>query len=132
MATYVYKVNANNRVGQHFGDWQDFFSREQPATWGLVEIICRHFRPVVGDRIIAYQTNLKRVIGTAEVVGYKLDRIVLRATEGPFEHGPKVTDLKKQYPRIGQLHAFQQGLVQTLYEIADDDADYLLAQVRNA
>ena len=132
MATYVYKVNANQRVGSHYGDWRRFYEGDQPSTWGLVEIICRKNqpRPEPGDRIIAYQTNLAEVIGTANVVGYQLGKILLHADEGPFPRGVKVTELKKRDDRIGDLRAFQQGLIQTLYEIDDDDADHLLEAIK--
>jgi hypothetical protein len=130
MSTFVYKVNPKGGAGHYSGDWFVFFSRPQPCGWGLAEIVCTQCHPQPGDRIICYQTNMREVVGTAQVVGYRLGKLVLHATEGPFARGIKITELKKIDRRIRELDAFKQGLIKTLYPISDGDADHLLDTIK--
>jgi hypothetical protein len=128
--SYVYKVNEQNVVGYHYGNWLDFFNKPQPCSWGLEDVVCKDHRPQVGDRILCYQTNLNEILGTAEVVEYKMGKLILQKTEGPFPRGIKVAILKKIDKRIRNLEAFQQGLIKTLYPISNRDADYLLGTIK--
>lgn len=130
MNSYVYKVNKQNLVGYHYGNWLDFFERSQPCPWGLEDVVCKDHHPQKGDRILCYQTNLKEILGTAVVVGYEKGKLVLQTTEGPFPRGVKITVLKKMDERIGNLEAFQQGLIRTLYPISNRDADHLLRTIK--
>ena len=130
MSAFVYKVNPRGGAGQYNGDWFVFFSKPQPCDWGLAEIVCAHCHPQPGDRIICYQSNIREVVGTARVVGYRLGQLILRATEGPFPRGIKITDLKKIERRIRKLDVFQPGLIQTLYPIGGGDADHLLNTIK--
>ncbi len=130
MSTFVYKVNPNGQVGHYVGDWFNFFDGPQPSAWGLAEVVCTQYRPEAGDRIICHQSNIREIVGTADVVGYDLGRLILQATEGPFPRGIKITVLKKIDERIRNLEAFQQGLIKTLYTISDSDADYLLNRIK--
>ena len=129
MDSYVYKVNQQNRVGYHFGNWLEFFERPQPCPWGREDVVCKDHHPREGDRILCYQTNFNEILGIAEVIGYEKGKLVLRATKGPFPRGMKMTDLKKIDKRIGNLEAFQQGLIKTLYPISNKDADHLLRTI---
>ncbi len=130
MSTFVYKVNPTGGAGQYSGDWFVFFSEPQPCDWGLAEIVCTQCRPQSGDRIICYQSNIREIVGTARVVGYRHGKLMLHATEGPFPRGIKITDLKKIDRRIRDLDAFQQGVIRTLYPISEDDADHLLSTIK--
>lgn len=130
MSSFVYKVNPRGEAGQYSGDWFAFFDEAQPCDWGLAEIVCAHWRPQRGDRIICYQSNIREIVGTARVVGYQLGRLVLHATEGPFPRGIKITDLRKIDRRIRELDVFQPGLIRTLYPISDGDADLLLSTIK--
>jgi hypothetical protein len=90
MSTFVYKVNPNGVVGHYVGDWFCFFYGSQPSEWGLAEVVCAHHRPEPGDRIICYQSNIREIVGTANVVGYHLGSLILQSTEGPFPRGVKI------------------------------------------
>ena len=132
MAYWVYKCNARRAVHQNGdGDWNNVFDKSQARRWGSTEWTPRLNRAHVGDTIIAHQTDRQELVGVATVTEWRKRGNYLDLILQPQENlGIDMRALKKQDARIAALRAYQPGPIDTLYEIAADDADYLLEQAR--
>lgn len=134
MAYYVYKCTSRKGPHNKFtGDWEDVFSRSQPTAWGGSRVGAEFLKLRPGDTIVAYQTDRNTIVGLAKVTGIQPDggrhvKLVLR----PIERlGIKVRPLKKRFPEIAKIPAWQPGPIQTLYDITSTEVKLLIQRARN-
>ena len=133
MQWYVYKCNSKNRDHQnHFGDWREFFesAKGHVHRWGTSSIVPALEELLVGDKILAYQTDLNAIMGIVQVDHWLevdgRDYVFLRPHLRLGTDGVRVRPLKSD-ERIAEIHAFKTRQIKTLYEISEDDAQYILS-----
>ncbi|MFN0017760.1 MAG: hypothetical protein ACKVP0_05830 [Pirellulaceae bacterium] len=134
MSWYVYKCNSRSGEHQnHYGDWESFFTESsdgQPTSWGCADIVPKLKLLNPGDRVLAYQTDRNELLGSAEVEEWKVERgrdyVYLRPLVKLHHDGVKVRELKSADARIAEIWAFKTREIKTLYEISDEDAEYIL------
>jgi Protein NO VEIN, C-terminal len=129
---WMYKCSTSARTGQNSGDWERVFAGDA-RLWGEPSKIPTLDDLRSGHLLLAYQSNRNELVGVARVLGFERYRGSRHVKVVPVERiGVKVRPLKKQYSRIGALGALRQGPVQTLYEVATSDAEFLLRVARAA
>lgn len=132
MGWWIYKCNSKKPPPQvDIGDWAVFFESDDISQWGSSEWIRGLTSLTPGDRIIAYQTDRKELVGLAEVVQIRPHRSRNKVHHylylKPLEKiGVRVPPLKKADPRIAAIPALKPGPIQTLYSITASDARRLL------
>jgi hypothetical protein len=123
MRWWVYKCNSRQRYNV-CGDWQDFFKRPD-EHWGCSQRVPELRKLREGDLILAYQTNRNALMGVAEVrQSCDHDDYLYLTPVRTFD--VKIRPLRKAYPVVERIPAFQPGPIQTVYEISGADVQRLL------
>ncbi len=125
MKSWVYKCNKQTK---HEGDWHLFFKHAY-EMWGSSEDVFDLSKLKRNDRVIAYQTDTKEIVGLAKVRQscnrdgylYLKDRELINA---------KFIALKAADPEIAKIAAFHRGVPKTIYDISEAEAERLLAAAK--
>lgn len=126
MPWWVYKCNSDEHEHQRVsGNWLAFFNGGTNGQWGSTQDV-----PALGqlkrdDMIIAYQTNRNELVGLA-TVRQSCDRDTYLYLTPIETIGKKVRPLKKADSSIAAIPALRQGVVKTIYDISEADAQRLL------
>ena len=129
---WIYKCNSKNAPHQVVhGDWERFYSEDEPSEWGSTEWVSALKKAKRGDLILAYQTDRNELVGTASVVRWEPSGAYRNIILKPLDRiGVKVRPLKKRDPKVARIPALRQGRVATLYSISSTDANRLLKAAR--
>lgn len=134
---WVYKNNS--RGGAHqlaIGDFRWFFAGGVEHEWGGKWAFGARSRNYldgdvgVGDRVICYQTDLREIVGVAEVSKLTFGedaRLWLRPVK-PIKPGIRVHELKRQggrYAPLREMEAWRQGVISSLYPLDADEARFM-------
>lgn len=132
MNYWVYKCNTKGTsVGNNnWGDWEeeDGMLGDAPFGWGRIGQVPDIEVLKTGDMVIAHQSDRARLVGVAEVVGFRNGELMLRPAELLQVNMRK---LKKKYADVGRIPAYQGGPIRSIYEISTKDAENLLRRARN-
>ncbi len=125
MAWWVYKCNSQQHEYQRaWGDWKDFFSGKY-SRWGSSKWTPEIAKVRRGDILIAYQTNRNELVGIARV-SQSCERDTYLHLKVVMTIGVKVRPLKESNPQIAAIPALQGGVIRTVYDISESDAQRLL------
>ncbi len=130
MAWWVYKCNRSSEFNYR-GAWEPHFTNSLASgelfDFGDCDIVGSD-ELVVGDRVLAYQTDENTLVGIASLIEWDRDGYMLfRADEAL---GVRMYPLKKGDSRVAILPQFRQGFIRTFYPMDDSDAKYLIALAR--
>jgi len=139
----VYKCNATGhgpRVG--FGDWDEFFARQQPAEWGgTVTMGSTKSRGILsnemsrGDLVLCWQSDRRAAVGLCRVDslrdsidddGEKQRELWLQLLGEPFSPPVPILDMRKGDAKLATVGCFRPGWPNTLYATTPTEASLLL------
>lgn len=134
---WVYKNNSGDGDHQRaMGDFPRFFADGEECEWGGKWAFGARSRNYldgdvgVGDQVICYQTNLRAIVGTAEVSKLTFGddaRLWLRPVKA-FDPGIRIHELKRKggrYAPLREMEAWRQGSISSLYPLDADEARFM-------
>lgn len=124
---WVYKCNSTGRGRSDLrGDWRRHFQwSKDEDSWGSSGDIEDLQMLNIGDRVVAYQSNTREIVGVVEV-SRKVDsgnvyfRPLMRFVD------VHIQSLKQNNTGIRSIGAFKQGVIRTLYRLSAAEAKRLL------
>ena len=132
MAYWIYKCNRKpTTYASDTGDWARVFQKPWTAKkWGTLAEHPDLVQVAKGDLLLCQQSDVakKLLVGLASVLGVRDGKLLIKPIEAI---GVVLKPLKDRDMRISGLDALKGGKIQTVYEIPEPDARYLLRKARS-